>query len=112
MSKPILTAEQVEVIEKLLHSWHGDKSLVVAGHKCDQLRDINLDTLCRYLYARDTVEVEKTVDEQLKMVYNSPKTIAGTFIEDGPKIPAFRLGMETALRIIGRQTPGVITWEE
>lgn len=118
MSKPKITQEQVKNIEKLLKMdmYKDKKGALVTEHVLpgtwghDGMDDLDTDTLCRYLYAPDTVEVQMTVDEQLKYAYDNSEDYRGN--EWGTDRHAFYAGMQTALKITGRQTPGVITWEE
>ncbi|MER2061437.1 MAG: hypothetical protein ABS894_00750 [Aerococcus urinaeequi] len=123
MSKPKITLEQVQAIEIYLNKTYyvGDKGKLIIDHAnqeeqwgVDCMNRIPMETLCRYLFAPDTVEIELTVDEQLNHSYREaiPYGERQNPFDTQEEERAFRIGMETALRITGRQTPGVITWEE
>lgn len=119
MDKPMITTEQVEAIEEIIMKRGRD--YLLNNHAFNEkdwsgawscLNSLTMDTICRHLYAPHTVEIQKTVDEQLNSLYENPVTLSGSNFDDINGVVGFRHGMQSALRIIGRQTPGVITWEE
>lgn len=123
-----LTKKQADAIDNALESWGGDKQEILVcfldpeihcNIEFDEIRKLDLDTLCTYLYNPNRVEIEESVDEKLLRHYKTQLSWSRDFYDgreesngqDYEKY-AFMAGMETALKIIGRQVKGIITWED